>query len=240
MKKIDEIIKELEFQKLEIEIENLKKPVPKRNIWNSLEVSKFIVSLILPVTLFYITYETSERLKKIEKNEEKNYKQNIISVENNKRIYELRFEIYQIIALKLNEIYCYYYYVGNWKELSPRQIIENKRYCDQIMYSYQYLFSPEFFKSYLKFFNDNFDTFSGQGKDAKLLTDFKTHKKYYSGKEPWKESWKEMFDYRNDVQQFEIRKMTNKNYNTLLTLLPKELNIKEIRIDNIFKDFKPK
>lgn len=151
----------------------------------------------------------------------------------------MRFALYQQIGSRLNEIYCYFSYVGKWKDLSPSRIIENKRVCDEYMYSNQSLFNQEFFGAYNAFMDVAYKTYSTEGQDAKLLTDLGTHKKYYTGSMPWQNKWDDMFGIDPSINEFDIRKDINDKYNTLLTLLSRELNIKEVTIKNEFKDLKP-
>ena len=239
MDNLDIEVKSLQLQKLKLEINSLEKEKNVPKLWNSLEVTKFIASLALPLVLIYITSVASAKLRDIDNNQKAMTQQTIIATENNKRIYDLRSSIYQEISIRLNEVYSYIYYVGRWKELSPQRILENKRFCDEHMYANQPLFSPEFFKTYIDFMNIAYNTYSGEGEDAKLQTDLNPHKKYYKGSLEWNDKWDDMFFIEEGTNEVEIRTGMNEKYNELLTLLSKELNTEEQKINNPFNDFKP-
>ncbi|MBN8787574.1 MAG: hypothetical protein J0I84_10830 [Terrimonas sp.] len=238
MEALEEEYKNLKIQKLKLEITDLKSPKPTSNAWNSLELVKLIASLSLPVVLFFVSSNASSRLKEIENNQKIIADQNRTAIENNQRIYDMRFSIYKQISFRLNEIYCYFTYIGKWKELSPVRLIENKRFCDEIMYSNQSLFNPDFFKVYNDFMDISYKAYSGQGQDAKLRTDMSTHKNYYKCG-TWEDSWGDMFQIEDGSNELGIRKDIHKKYNDLLTGLTKELNIDEVVVNNQFKDNKP-
>jgi hypothetical protein len=53
----------------------------------------------------------------------------------NQKVIEKRIDVYDKLAPMLNDLYCYFYYVGNWKELTPIRIIETKRKLDKTFYT---------------------------------------------------------------------------------------------------------
>ncbi|WP_299367194.1 hypothetical protein [Winogradskyella sp.] len=209
-----------------------------KKVWNSLEIAKLIVSLFVPISLFILTYIINNDLKKSQQYQENIIRQNKSIMENNKRIYEHRFEIYKKIKIPINEIFSYIYYVGKWKELSPEKIIMNKRLCDEIMYSNEPLFNKKFFESYENFMRNAFETYNGMGADAKIKSEFWTHKKFYIGKVSWSKSWDDAF-VKNMSNDLNSRMNIREAYNELLTNLSTELSLKERKVNQEFKDFKP-
>jgi len=53
------------------------------------------------------------------------------------RVAEKRVDLYDQIGLKANRIFSYIWYVGAWKETSPREILELKRELDTTMHTYR-------------------------------------------------------------------------------------------------------
>jgi hypothetical protein len=91
-------------------------------------------------------------------------------LEHKKTVVAERMKVYDDIAPKLNDIYCYYEFVGGWKSLKPEDIIARKRDLDKDIYSYSIVFDSDFLNAYDKFMVQTFSTFSGLNKDAKLRT----------------------------------------------------------------------
>ena len=55
------------------------------------------------------------------------------------------------MAPEVDQIYSYFLYLGDWKGISPEQIIEKKRQLDDLVYSNRIFFSDQFFDSYTAF-----------------------------------------------------------------------------------------
>ena len=77
-------------------------------IWNSLEIVKVIASFITPLIGGYIAYKLATIGKDLEKKQW-----------SNRKIIEKRISFYDNVVPKLNDLYCYFHRVGNWKELNP-------------------------------------------------------------------------------------------------------------------------
>ncbi len=77
--------------------------------WNSLEKAKLAVSAITPVLVLAMGIVINN------------------SVTEGQRSTALRSEIYKNVGGDLNDIYCYVFLVGGWKDLTPIDIIARKR-----------------------------------------------------------------------------------------------------------------
>lgn len=157
--------------------------------WSSLDKAKLGISFLVPVIIlcigFWFGYIESERA-------------------NNSRVAELKFEKYEILGKEVNSIFSYLYYVGNWKEMSPVEVLQSKRTADTIFYTYESMFSDEFKAVYHEFMKVSFKTRNGWGKDAKIKSNFKHRMDLYSflvnGKEGeqtkvnWNRDWEVLFD----------------------------------------------
>lgn len=145
---------EPEMPKTDEASEGFKKPV-----WNSLEIAKLVVGALTPILIFvYGQKFTSEREKAAE------------AVEQYAQVIKKRVELWDKLAIGLNDIYCYYLYVGHWKSLSPNDIVSRKRDLDKIVFANRPFFSDKFFEHYQAFMGATFRTFGGWGKDAALRT----------------------------------------------------------------------
>ncbi len=107
------------------------------------------------------------------------------------KLVEERINVYKETAPKLNDLYCYYCYVGNWKDNTPETILQHKRELDKCIHMYQYIFSDEFMKKYYSFMNTYFKTFNEMGTDARLRTEIKHREKFWEEQD--KDRFKTMF-----------------------------------------------
>jgi hypothetical protein len=140
-------------------------------------------------------------------------------------IIQKRIEIYDHIAPMLNDVYVYVQEVGQYKELTPPEIIKNKREIDKAVYSNIPYLSKNFFAHYNVFMNDAFCTYRGPGQDARILSnpsDYRTsaeiarqtNKSYPA----WNDKWDNMF--QSTVSKGHIAD----DYYNLLTSLAGELD----------------
>ncbi len=138
--------------------------------WNSLEVTKILVSILTPVAIVWFSVEASKQSSILES--ERN-RLNLLASQmeiHRKYVADQRSDLWRHVSGPLNDIYAYFLYVGHWKELSERDIISAKRKLDKIIYSNRPFFSDEFFNSYIYFTKQTFEPYGGWGKDARLRT----------------------------------------------------------------------
>ncbi len=146
------------------------------SLWTSLELAKLAVSLVTPILIFTLGIIINN------------------SIRSSERSTALRSEIYKDVGGELNDIYSYLAFVGNWKELSPSDIITKKRKVDKAMYMYKPFFSPELFHTYKKFMVEAFRPYGGAGKDARIRSDIETSDgdRRIHGSE-WHQIWEDQF-----------------------------------------------
>ena len=145
--------------------------------WNSLEVTKLIVSSITPIVVLLVGVWINETVQKqADTQNARNaelqrqwdlYKQQLDqhSVKE-KALIEKRVILWNKIAERLNDIYTYNVYVGDWQKITPEQLLEHKRETDKIIYSYRPFFSESFFRSYRAYMDSAYKTYRGWNKDA--------------------------------------------------------------------------
>lgn len=156
-------------------------------IWNSLEIAKFIVSVATPLIVLLLGIRVNKRLKILEQLQWANQK-----------LIEKRLQIYDQLIPLLNDILCYFTFIGCWKELKPDDVIKLKRTVDKIVYVNAPLFTEEFQTRYNSFIELCYSTYSGWGNDAKLRTAFKRRKE---ANPDWEKDWEDLFAEESEVSE---------------------------------------
>ncbi len=126
--------------------------------WNSLEITKLIVSSLIPLSVVIFGWLTSSALQN---------KQD--AIDNNRRLIEKRQEIYEVIRIPLNDIFVYIADVGHYKDLTPQRIIDHRRTLHALMHTNRAYWSVETFSAYLKYMDEiAFQTYVGVNQNAKI------------------------------------------------------------------------
>ncbi|HEX8265787.1 MAG TPA: hypothetical protein VF596_10300 [Pyrinomonadaceae bacterium] len=216
----------------EIEAENSQS---EKSLWNSLEIVKLLVSTLTPIVILWFGFMASDAQRINQQNYDETQRTNQRNFEESQRIAERNFQetqrtsqrviekriaIYDQIGTKLNDIYCYFMFVGNWKEIKPPEIVANKRTLDKIMYTYRPLFSDELFSSYNKFIDATFKPYTGMGNDAQLRTTVEERK--LAAKRvgyAWKAEWNNRFTGEDKFLEVDA------SYKELMTKIAAELGL---------------
>jgi hypothetical protein len=82
-----------------------------------------------------------------------------------------RLQLFEEIAPKLNDVFCFFQAVGHWADLSPEEVIKRKRSIDRCIQVYRYLFSSDFWDAYQRFEIAHFEMYATVGRPAKLRLD---------------------------------------------------------------------
>ncbi|MEJ7683363.1 MAG: hypothetical protein WKG06_36995 [Segetibacter sp.] len=109
----------------------------------------------------------------------------------NQKLIEKRLSAYDDLAPLLNDILCYYTYVGNWKENTSTQIVNLKRTVDKKIYLAAPIFCKEFFVACMNFMDTCYKTYTGWVQDAKLKTKFQRRQEAFGSK--WDNKWNDFF-----------------------------------------------
>ncbi len=125
-----------------------------------------------------------------------------------RKIVEKRLELYERIAPSLNSIFCFCTWVGYWKDISPKDLIQTKRDLDKTVNIYRHLLSEEFYHKYNDFINLIFLTYTGFGKDALIKAsisgpdgDRRTHSNY-----TWQDGFAKLFSTLDNPTKPQIQK----------------------------------
>lgn len=176
--------------------------------WNSLEIAKIVVSAALPVAVALLGYLLNRSLKSYEQ-------QLMIS----RTATEWRIKVYEEISLELNKIYCFYNYVGSWKELTPGDVTTSKRLCDHFMHISGFLWHEDTEKAYRQFVGAIFVENKGLGVDFRLRAN---QDMYRSGSPLWVDGWAERFVDRSDAIP---RSEFAKYYGRLLIMIQRDVGL---------------
>ncbi|OQW91474.1 MAG: hypothetical protein BWK78_04520 [Thiotrichaceae bacterium IS1] len=179
------------------------------SVWNSLEIAKLTVDIVTTLLLGAIFWLIDNAVRRAESARWRNQK-----------LVEKRLNVYDDTAPQLNDLLCYYTYVGNWQGFTPVDIIHLKRELDKKIHVAAPLFSKEFLEKYSKLMVLCFETFVGVGKDARLRT--KTERRIAGTPGGWKEEYNERFSAIEDCPPREEIKAA---YNELMACFAAELEI---------------
>jgi len=175
--------------------------------WNSLEIVKVIISCITPIIGGIIAWRLARIGKDIENRQW-----------TNRKIIEKRLEIYEKLVPDLNDLYCFYLRIGNWKEISPEKVIALKRKLDKNFNIYNHLFQWDILSEYNEFIHLCFETYTGPGKTAKIKSSFENREKYIKD---WDSKWNESFMPEKESDHKKIKT----SYDRLIKIFRKELDL---------------
>jgi hypothetical protein len=157
-------------------------------MWNSLEVVKLVVSAATPIFVVIVGFWLNARLKSLEQ-----------AQWSQQKIIERRIAAYDEMATGLNQILCYFCYVGSWKEMTPPDVVKIKRMLDQAAHISAPLFDKNFLGYYNRLMDICFSTFSGWGDDARLKT-LTDRREQISGSD-WDRNWAGCFVNRDEASE---------------------------------------
>lgn len=168
------------------------------NPWNSLEIAKIVIGVLTPLSVAVLGFLLSRHLKRFELNQWKNQK-----------LLEKRIAIYDTVAPQLNQLLCFYTWIGNWKSITPDAVIQTKRDLDRTFHVYRYLFDEDVYEAFQAFSATLFETYAGAGRDARIRSAIHTPNgnRQTDCAFEWKGEWHERFAAHdriaplNEVQQ---------------------------------------
>ena len=149
--------------------------------WNSLEVAKLAASFVMPLAVAIFGIYVHRLSKRFEHGQWKS-----------QTLIEKRLAVYDDLAPSLNDLLCFFTFVGAWKEMDPPTAVALKRQIDRKIHLAAPLFSPGFFHACMTFQNLCFQAYTGWGLDARLRTDLERRKESWINKK-WDPSWDDLF-----------------------------------------------
>jgi hypothetical protein len=178
-----------------------------------LEVVKAAAAVAVPVIVAILGYRLNRRAKLWEASQWRN-----------QELIRMRVEYYHSLAPQLNDLMCYFTFIGKWKQFSPPEVVAIKRAVDREFYSALPLFTPECETAYDRFIQTCFSTFGDWGEDAQLRTGFVRRRNI--APESWDRTWERMFthDEGQQVTEEEIREV-RATYSSVLGALAREIEL---------------
>ncbi|HEX3360755.1 MAG TPA: hypothetical protein VHS74_07170 [Solirubrobacterales bacterium] len=175
---------------------------------------KLAVAALTPILVVAAGFWLNRRLKSVEQ-----------AQWSHQKVIERRIKAYDELAKSLNELLCFFCYVGGWKEWDPPDLIKLKRTLDQIAYTNAPLFDQEFVNRYRGLMDICFKTFGRWGDDAKLRTLIDRRKSQRG--ETWDPQWDALFvsDPENEASD---PKQVEKKYVYLTEYLAAAIGVQEV------------
>ena len=150
-------------------------------LWNSLEVAKLVIGLLTPAAVAALGFYLQRVAERLENKQWANQK-----------IVEKRLAIYDEIAPMLNDLLCYFTYVGSWREMDPPDVITLKRDLDKKLHLASPLFPASWAEHARLYTHGCFKTFGLQwGGNAQLRTPWKNRVGVHA--RPWQKDWEVCF-----------------------------------------------
>src|SRR6516165_6615661 len=137
-------------------------------------------ALAVPVVVAVMAARFNRQLKRWEANQWRN-----------QELIKARLEYYRQLVPKLNDLLCFFDYLGAWQDLTPPAVLGLKRLVDKEFHCAKPLFSDAVEEAYYVFMDLCFATFGGMGTSAKFRTGF-GHRRDALGPQ-WSADWESMF-----------------------------------------------
>lgn len=180
--------------------------------WGSLEIAKLVVAGLTPVLVVIAGFWLNRRLKSLEQ-----------AQWSRQKVIERRIRAYDELARPLNELFCFFCYVGSWKELSPPDVVALKRQLDQTAHISAPLFDQGFLSWYDALINRCFATFGRWGEDAKLRT--LPDRRRQAADSSWRPEWDQCFTSPDEATEPEAVKQA---YSELMAYLAHAIGADEV------------
>ncbi len=182
----------------------------------ALEVTRTVAAAAVPVVVAVVGYRLNRRLKVWEASQWRN-----------QELIKARLAYYQVIAPKLNDLMCYFTFIGAWKTLTPPDVVALKRSLDREFFTGLPLFSRGSEAAYLAFMDACFATFGSWGEDAKLRTGYGRRREAVPA---WDASWERMFTHtENEGVTPDALVVVRTRYDAVLRALAKDIELLEPR-----------
>jgi len=160
-------------------------------VWTSLKIPIMIIAALAPFVIVFLVIRYNRIIIALKKKHQTNQK-----------IVEKRIEIFDRVAPKLNNILSFFCYSGNWKELSPMDMMKLKRELDQDINTYAPVFSDDLRKKYMGFILLCYVSHSGWEHKEKIKSLYDLRQEHNP---EWKDEWIPFFDTNNVVEAIKIR-----------------------------------
>lgn len=160
------------------------------------EIIKLVIEALIPIVVLFVGWKLNKRLKEIE-----------YSQWANQKLVEKKLLLYDEIMPRLNDLFCFYMFVGHWKDISPVDVIDAKRYLDKKVNIYAAILGNGFLQAYDQFSKIAFQTYTAEGADAIIKSviegldgDRRIHCHY-----EWSSNWDSLFPQKPSFDKIKFR-----------------------------------
>lgn len=124
-----------------------------------MDIAKLVVTALTPLSVAFIGVIVTLSTRRFERGHWLNQK-----------LVEKRIELLAGALPKLNDLYCYFFWVGGWASFSPTEMLQHKRDLDSLFHANQAFFTPDALVAYTRFADLLFRTYAAPGVGARLRT----------------------------------------------------------------------
>lgn len=180
---------------------------PTEQIWNSLKIPITILAILGPIVIAFLVFRFNRIVKRLNKKHQ-----------TNQSLVEKRIKIYDRIGPKLYEIFCFYCYQGNWKSMTPLDVIRLKKELDRDIASNSPIFSNDISEKYLAFIRLCYISVSGWEHKEKIKSLYEIRQEQNI---EWNDDWIQFFDTKNVVDAITLKE----RYDELTEYFRRDLSI---------------
>jgi hypothetical protein len=173
-------------------------------------------ALAVPVVVAVMAARFNRQLKRWEANQWRN-----------QELIRARLEYYRQLVPKLNDLLCFFDYIGAWQDLTPPAVLGLKRTLDKEFHCAKPLFSGAVGMAYYSFMDLCFATFGGMGTSAKFRTGF-GHRREALG-QLWSTEWESMFSLTDREATGAERKAMRDAYDELISTFANDIELTSSR-----------
>jgi len=184
---------------------SLSVPQLTEQVWDNLKTAVIIIAVLGPVIIIFLTIRINRMKKHL-----------ISQYQSNQKLIEKRIEIFDQIGPKLNDMFSFFSYTGNWKELTPVDILRLKRELDMEINIKTALFSDELITKYTSFMTLCFVSHSGWEDEERIKSLYELRQ---LNNLEWSREWIPLFDTNNVVEATTLKE----RYNELIASFKKEM-----------------
>ncbi|KAA1418248.1 hypothetical protein FE697_020675 [Mumia zhuanghuii] len=141
----------------------------------------------------------------------------------NDELKRVQLEYYSALAPRLNTLVCYVTFMGDWRDISPPEVIALKRQLDREFFVAAPLFSPRVRQRYDAFLDDCYRTFGEWGTDPKVRSSALPRREVWRGE--WDSSWDAMFEFGDVPLTTEMIRKPRRSHDELIAALVTDLKV---------------
>jgi hypothetical protein len=179
--------------------------------WNSLEAVKLVVSVLTPIIILWLGIRVRDAARRVEQ-----------AQWTNQKLIERRLALHQELAPGLNDLLCFFTFVGHFRELDPPKVLPIKRELDKTFHANEQLFSGVLRQRYRDLMKTCFDMSATWGADAKLRASRTKLQGERGDDAAWDEQWNERFVSASEASS---PHKVKEAYNALMASFAEDLGV---------------